>query len=161
MTQAVINFFVSFPPVIGTLLMAMFPIAERFALPVGITVFHLPVWQAFLLSILGNLVPVMATLFFADKFHEWVSINAGFFSKHWIKVIDHLQKKFARYEKYGLIGLFLFLSIPSPINGVYSASFIAFILGYPLRDSWPYLFSGVVAYNIIALSLTVGLEKIF
>lgn len=161
MSQTIIHFFASFPPVLGTLLMAVFPIAERFALPVAVAGFKLPVWEALPLVILGNMIPVVAILFLAEKFHVWVSTNAGFFGKTWIKSIAHAQKKFERYEPYGLIGLFLFLIIPTPLNGAFTASLIAFILGYPMRDSLPYLFSGVVVSNLITLALTVGLDRVF
>ena len=71
------------------------------------------------------------------------------------------QKKFARYEKFGLIGLLLFLAIPSPFNGAFSASLVAFILGYPMKKSLPFLVAGLIIGNCIALALTVGAVKIF
>ena len=55
MVQTAIHFFETFPPVIGTLLMAVLPMVERFALPVAIAGFHLPAWEAFILVILGNM----------------------------------------------------------------------------------------------------------
>lgn len=161
MAQAIINFFTQFPPELGTVLMAIFPIAERFALPVAIAVFKLPAWEAFVLVILGNIMPIVAILYLAESFHKWVTEHAGFFGKHWVKAIAHVQKKFARYEKFGLIGLLIFLSIPSPINGAFSASLIAFVLGYPMKDSLPYLFAGVVISNAILLFLTVGAVRFF
>ncbi len=161
MLQALIHFLETFPPVIGTLLMATLPLVERFALPVAIAGFHLPAWEAFLLVVLGNMVPVVAITLLAEKFHNWISTHDHFFARGWIKSIDHAQKKFARYEKYGLIGLLLFLSIPSPVNGAFSASLIAFILGYPMHKSLPYLFAGVVIGNSIVLLATVGVVRIF
>ncbi len=161
MSHLLITFFSNFPPQLGTFLMAVLPIAERFALPVAITAFHLPVGEAFLLVIIGNMLPVLVILSLADKFHQWISTKDHIFGRAWIKSIAHAQKKFARYEKYGLIGLLIFLSIPSPINGAFSASLIAFILGYPMRKSLPYLFVGIFLGNSITLALTLGAVKIF
>ena len=161
MTHAIIAFFSSFPSVPGTLLMAVLPVAERFALPVAIAGYHLPWWEAFLLVVAGNMVPVVVITLLAEKFHKWISAHDHFFSRGWIHSLDHAQKKFARYQKFGLIGLFLFLTIPSPVNGAFSASLIAFVLGYPMKKSLPYLFAGVVAGNIIILLATVGVAKIF
>ncbi|KKU86006.1 MAG: hypothetical protein UY15_C0017G0001, partial [Parcubacteria group bacterium GW2011_GWA2_47_9] len=46
------------PPELSTFLIAMSPIVElRGAIPVAIAVYHLPVWSAYLFSVLGNLVP--------------------------------------------------------------------------------------------------------
>ena len=161
MVQTAIHFFETFPPVIGTLLMAVLPMVERFALPVAIAGFHLPAWEAFILVILGNMVPVVVILLLAEKFHIWVSAHDHFFSRGWVKSLAHAQKKFARYEKFGLIGLMLFLIVPTPVNGAFSASLVAFILGYPMRKSLPYLFAGVVVGNIIVLLATAGIVRIF
>lgn len=161
MPQAIIQFFVQFPPELATILMAVFPVAERFALPVSIAKFHLPVWEAFMLCVLGNLVPVTIILALAERFHAWLSKNDGFFGKAWAKSIAHAQHKFAKYEKFGLIGLFLFLILPTPVNGAFSASLIAFVLGYPMKKSFPYLLAGVIVYNIIALGATVGFGRVF
>ncbi|MDO8626665.1 MAG: small multi-drug export protein [Candidatus Magasanikbacteria bacterium] len=160
MAQTFVAWFSAFPPEIATLLMAMVPVAERIALPVAIAVFKLPIWLAFLLVIVGNMVPIFIILSVSEKFHAWVSAHA-LFGKHWVRVINHIQKKFARYEKYGLIGLFLFLSIPTPVNGAFTAAFIAFLLGFKKQHALPYLFAGVVVYNVVILVLTVGLDKIF
>lgn len=141
--------------------MSVLPIAERFALPVAIVGYHLPVWQALILVIAGNVVPITVILLFAEKFHRWVSSHAGIFGKAWIKSLDHAQKKFVRYEKYGLIGLMIFLSIPLPFNGGFTGALIAFILGVPLRKAWPYLFGGVVIAAFVTAALTVGVDKIF
>ena len=161
MIQIFINFIETFPPILGTLLMAMLTVVERLALPVAIAGFHLPVWEAFTLVILGNMVPVVLILMLAEKFHKWISAHDHFFSRGWIHSLDHAQKKFARYEKFGLIGLMLFLIVPTPVNGAFSASLIAFILGYPMHKSLPYLFAGVVLGNLVTLSLTLGAVKIF
>lgn len=160
MAQTIVAFFSAFPPTIATLLMAMFPIAERLALPVAIAGFKLNAWLAFLLVIIGNMVPILIILSVSDRFHAWVSQHA-LFGKHWVKVINHMQKKFARYEKYGLIGLFLFLSIPTPVNGAFTAALLSFLFGFKKRHALPYLFAGVVTYNVIILAFTVGLDKIF
>ncbi|TAN33555.1 ligand-binding protein SH3 [Patescibacteria group bacterium] len=161
MTQAFIHFFSSFPPVLATIIMSALPLVERVALPVAIVAYRLPVWEAMILIIAGNMIPITAILLVADKFHKWVSQNSGFFGKAWLKALAHAQKKFARYQKYELIGLLIFMAIPLPVNGGYTASLIAFILGLPFKKSWPYLFVGTVIANLVIAVLTVGLDKIF
>jgi uncharacterized membrane protein len=162
MAQTMIDFFSNLPPALATFVMAMLPIVERFALPVAIAGYHLPVWESLILVIIGNMVPIVVILLFAGKFHDWISNNSSiFFGKAWVKALDHAQKKFARYEKYGLIGLMIFMSVPLPINGGFTGALIAFILGLRLRKAWPYLFGGVVISAFITAGLTVGIGKIF
>lgn len=161
MIPAIINFFIQFPPALAAILMAMFPVVERVALPVAITVFKLPSWEALILVIVGNMVPVIVILALAEQFHAWLSKNEGVFGRTWVKSLAHAQKKFARYEKYGLAGLMIFLAIPTPLNGAFTASLIAFVLGFRLRHALPYMFVGIVFANVIVLLATVGLDKVF
>ncbi|HSR89599.1 MAG TPA: small multi-drug export protein [Candidatus Udaeobacter sp.] len=162
MADIILNFFSSFPPALATLFISMLPIVERFAVPVAIVGYHLPVWEVLLLVISGNMVPIIIILTFAGKFHDWVSKNSHhFFAKAWIKTLAHAQKKFARYEKYELIGLMIFMSIPLPINGGFTGALIAFILGLRLGKAWPYLFGGVVIAACITVGIIAGLDKIF
>lgn len=162
MAQTLITFFSHFHPVLATLIMSMLPVVERFALPVAIVGYHLPVWFALILVIAGNMVPIIVILTFAGKFHDWVSQNSNhIFAKAWIKTLAHAQKKFASYEKYELIGLMIFMSVPLPINGGFTGALIAFILGLRLRKAWPYLFGGVTIAAVITAGLIVGLDKIF
>lgn len=161
MIHAIISFFSEFPPELATLLMAMFPLTERLVLPIALSSFHLPVWEVFVLSVAGNMVPVTIVLALAERFHQWVSKKSGIFGKAWVKSIARAQRDFARYEEWGLWGVFFFVIIPTPINGIITASIIAFILGYPMRRSFPFLFAGAVVFNLLALGATVGVGKLF
>ncbi len=161
MSHLIIQFFRHFPPDISTLVMAMLPISERLALPVSVLGFKEPASEAFVLVVLGNMVPVIGILALAETFHKWISKRADVVGQAWAKAIEHVQLKFAKYEPFGLIGLFLFMAIPTPLNGAYSASLVAFILGYPMRRSMPVLFAGVVTANIIELLLLASASKLF
>lgn len=164
MAQSLVAFFSAFPPEVATLLMAMTPVGElRLALPVAILGFHLPIWQALLIAIFGNMVPVTIILLFAEKFHTYVEKNSGwFFGKHWAKSLARAQEKFSGdYEKYGLIGLMIFIGVPLPFTGAWTGALAAFVFGIPIKKSWPYVFGGVVISAFITLAVTVGLGKIF
>ena len=60
--------------------------------------------------------------------------NSGFFGKAWAKTIVHAQENFAKYQKYELWGLFIFMSLPIPIWWYYGR-LIAFYLGYARQKS--------------------------
>ena len=160
MINSIVHFFSHFHPALATFIMATLPGIERFALPVAVLGYHLHVWLAMVLAILGHMVPITIILLFADRFHKWISSHS-LFGRTWVKALNHAQKKFASYEKYGLIGLAIFIAIPLPFNGGYTGAVIAFLLGVPFRKAWPYLFAGVVAATLIIAALTVGIDKIF
>ena len=162
--QPLINFFSAFPPELATLLIAMTPIGElRLALPIAILAYHLPVWGALFWAVVGNMIPVTLILLLADRFHRYVEKKAGwFFGKHWAKALARAQAKFSGdYQKYGLIGLMIFIGIPLPFTGAWTGALAAFVFGIPIKKSWPFVLAGVVISGLITIGLTVGVDKIF
>ena len=161
MVEQIISWYSIFPPELATFLISMLPIGElRFSIPIGVAAYHLPVWEVFLISIFGNSLPTLAILMFAGKFHLWVEKKSGFFSRRWINGLAGAQKKFQKYEKYGLWGLFLFIGSCLPGTGSYTGAIIAFVFGVPFRHSWPYIFGGIVMTGVITTVFTVGIDKI-
>lgn len=159
--QSILSFFQGFPPEVATFILSMLPFTEKVSLAIGIAAFHLIAWEAMIIVTVGNMVPILLILGLAERFHVWISKKSGFFGQAWAKTIVHAQQKFAKYQKYELWGLFIFMSLPLPINGGITGSLIAFILGMPAKKAWPYLLAGVIVSNLITLAVTVGLVKIF
>lgn len=163
MLQSIVHFFSQFPPVLATIFMAMTPVGElRLALPVAVLGYHLPAWQAFLWSVLGNMIPATVILAFAGPFHRWIENKSGFFAGRWVRALARAQHKFeGDFAKYGLIGLMIFIGVPLPGTGAYTGALAAFVFGIPIKKSWPYVFGGVIISGLITLLLTVGVDKIF
>ena len=163
MTDLIINFFSFFPPLLATFLMSMTPFGElRLSIPVGLLGYKLPLEQVFVLSILGNMIPPVIILLFADKFHKWIEKKSGFFSTRWINYLAKVQKKFqGNYKKYGLIALVIFIGIPLPMTGAWSGSVAAFVFGLPLKTAWPYILAGVIISGVITTMVSLGLGKVF
>lgn len=163
MSQAIIAFFSSFPPELATMLMGATPIGEiRLALPVAVLAYKLPIWEAFFWSVLGNMIPVTIFLVFAKYFHIWIHKRAGWFASTWVKTLDRAQHKFAGdYQKYGLIGLAIFVGIPLPGTGAWTGALAAFILALPFWKSWLSILVGVIISGGLTLLITLGAGKIF
>ena len=159
--EYILQFFQGFPPELTLFILSFLPLTEKVALAIGIAVFHLPIWEAFIWVILGNLVPITIILGLGERFHIWISKDSGFFGAAWAKAILNMQEQFARYQKYELWGLFIFMVLPLPMNGGIAASIIAFLLGMPVKKTWPYLFAGALVSNLITLAVTVGVINIF
>lgn len=163
MIQALVNFFSNFPPELATLLIAMTPVGElRLALPIAILAYHLPVWEALFWAVLGNMIPVTLILLFSERFHRYVEKKSGwFFGKHWARALARAQEKLAGdYQKYGLIGLMIFIGIPLPLTGAWTGALAAFVFGIPIKKSWPFVLAGVIISGLITIGLTVGVGKI-
>lgn len=163
MTEALAQFFSSFPPEIATILMAMTPVGElRLAIPVAVLALKLPVWKAVILAIVGNTIPAFIILLFAKRFHAYIDKKTGLVSKGWLKALHRAQEKFSGdYQKYGLIGLMIFIGIPLPMTGAWTGALAAFVFGIPFRKSWPYVLGGIIISAFLTLLVTVGADKIF
>lgn len=149
------NLSAHFSKEISTVLISMLPIFElRGGIPVSVQVFHLPVFKAVILSVLGNMIPVIFLLLF----WEWL---AGILSRNTIlkRWIDKLQgaslKRGKIVEEYKEMGLMLFVAIPLPVTGGWTGSLIAVLLGLSFWKSLLYIFSGVCVASLIVASLTL------
>lgn len=161
--QFLVNFFSQFPPLFAVFLMAMTPIGElRLALPMGIAAYQLPIWQTIIVSVVGNMVPATFLLLFAPSFHRYIDKKSGFFGSAWAKYLARAQRKFeGDYARWGLIGLTIFVAIPLPVTGAWTAAVAAFVFGLPFWRSFLAIFTGVLIASAIVLSATLGLIKIF
>lgn len=132
---------------------ATLPIAElRGALPLAINQFQIPWYEAFCLSVIGNMIPVPILLLFLDPLARAVShIEIG--RKFICWVFEHARRQGKTIEKYERLGLTLFVAIPLPITGAWTGSIAAFLLGMKFRPSIISILSGVIIAGIIVTSL--------
>lgn len=161
--ESILHFFSRFPPELATLLMGMTPFGElRLALPVAILVYKFQILEAMFWAILGNMIPVTIILAFAKHFHQWIHKRAGWFASKWVKILDRTQHKFSGdYQKYGLIGLAIFVGVPLPGTGAWTGAIAAFIFALPFWKSWFSILTGVIISGILTLLITLGADKIF
>ena len=131
------------------LLISMIPLVElRGAVPVAIAS-GIPWWQALILCVIGNMIPVPIIFFFARRVLEWGAdkpLIGGFFT--WC-----LRK--------GLYwALFLFVGIPLPGTGAWTGTLAASILDWDFKRSVIAVMLGVILAGIImgTLSLLLGVN---
>ena len=83
--------------------------------------------RSYIISIIGNIIPVPFILWLINYILEWMRN-----SKRFKKVAKWLDKKVDKHkdqiEKYGFIGLVLFVGIPLPGTGAMIGIFIASII---------------------------------
>ncbi len=116
-------------------------------------------WQhAFLVSFLGNILPVPFLILLARPIFAWLKTTrllAGFTQN----VEDQLMKKADKVtvQKYSAVGLFLFVAIPLPGTGAWSGSLIAALLDVKMRYALPAVIVGVFAAGVIMTVASYGL----
>lgn len=116
-------------------------------------------WQhTFLVSFLGNILPVPFLILLARPIFAWLKTTrllAGFTQK----MEDRLMKKADKVtvQKYSAVGLFLFVAIPLPGTGAWSGSLIAALLDVKMRYALPAVIAGVFAAGVIMTVASYGL----
>ncbi|NCC81360.1 MAG: hypothetical protein EOM04_03735 [Clostridia bacterium] len=139
---------------------SMLPLFElRLSIPYGI-LNQLPWQETFLLAIAGNFVPIIPLLLLLEKVLNFLN-QFEVFSKFYNYVMEKTYKNKGIVEKYGKLGLFIFVAIPLPGSGVYTGSAIAMLLGMKKRDSFPALTLGMILAGVLVTSATMGVVNIF
>jgi len=141
---------------IQTFLLAMTPVGElRIAIPIGLTVYNLSPVSAYFISVLGNLFAVFLILVFLGSFSKWTAKNIYFFNRFWAWLFSRTRKNHNQgIKKYGVYILPLFVAIPLPITGGWTASLVAFVFGIPFKKAFPLISLGIIIAGIIVLYLS-------
>ena len=149
---------------IQTFLLAMTPIGElRVALPAALTIYHLSLTKAYLISVAGNLVPVIFFLLFLGPLSKWLSKNFRIFQRFFSWLFKRKREKYnSRMEKYGYPALVIFVAIPLPVTGGWTGALIAFLFGISFKRAFPLIALGIMIAGGIVLGLTqagITIEK--
>lgn len=144
--KAIVTFFIS-----------MLPIVElRLAIPVGVSM-GLPVWEAALISIAGNIVPVPFILAFIRTVIEWLRGRTSWMRRF----AEFLERKADgpnadRVRRYEFLGLLVLVAIPLPGTGAWTGALIAALLRIRIKRALPPIFLGVILAAIIVSLATAG-----
>ena len=142
---------------------SMVPLIElRGAIPVS-QALKLPVISSYVVSIIGNMIPVPFIFLFARKFLEWgqdkrlVGGICRFFLLRGTSAGEKMQAKAGR----GLyFALFLFVGIPLPGTGAWTGTLAASILDMDFKKSVIAVVSGVVLAGVIMGLLSAGVFSV-
>lgn len=142
-------------PEIITFAISMVPVIElRGAIPYGASM-ELPFYMSFLLSVLGNMLPVPFLVLFVRKIFNWLKTMKVF-----KKVVDKMEARvlgkrdvLTKYERFGLA---IFVAIPLPGTGAWTGAMLAGLLGMRLKDSLPAIFIGVIIAALIVTAVSYG-----
>ena len=144
-------------------LVSMVPLIElRGAIPYAIA-FDLPLFQSYIIAIIGNMLPVPIIYFFARKVLIWGQDkkHIGKFFSFCLKKGEKAGKKLEKKAGKGLyIALFLFVGIPLPGTGAWTGTLAASILNMDFKKSVLAVIGGVILAGIIMGLLSFGVKGI-
>ena len=141
---------------------SMLPLVElRGAIPMG-AAFGMPWWQTFLISVVGNMLPVPFILLFIGAILRWMAgCRVKLFNRFAGWLLRKAEKNRAKVEKYAFWGLALFVGVPLPGTGAWTGSLVAAVINL---DFWKALLSallGVLGAGLVMTLLSYGVAAIF
>lgn len=141
---------------------SMIPIIElRGAIPMG-AAFSLPWWQTYIISVIGNMIPVPFILLFIKKIIRWMSNSkVKFFNKTAGFLMRKVEKNRERIEKYSFFGVCLFVAIPLPATGAWTGSLVAAMIDMKFWKAVLSAFIGVLLAGVIMTLISYGIAAIF
>ena len=143
-------------PALLTFLMAMVPVIElRGAIPYGV-IAGLGVHMAFIIAVIGNIVPVPFLVVFTRKVFEWLRTKSGWLDGLVRKLEAKAEKKKDVVLRYEFWGLVLLVAIPLPGTGAWTGALVAAMMDMRLKRAMPAICLGVVIAGVIVTSLTYG-----
>lgn len=141
--------------ILAVLAIAASPISElRGAIPVAITTFHFPWYYAFLLALIGNLLPVPFILLFLDAASRFLS-KVRFFNRILKWLFERTRRRGKIIERYERIGLILFVAIPLPVTGAWTGSLAAVLFGLKFKHAFLSIFAGLLIAGTIVTCVTI------
>ena len=145
----------AFANYVYVVIISMLPIIElRGAIPVAFAL-GMPPIPSFIISVIGNLLPVPFILWLITPFCNWLKRTKmlAWFPEFLERKVEKNKEK---VTKYANLGLFLFVAIPLPGTGAWTGALIASFLNFRFRDAFIAIIGGVLTAGIIMSIVSYG-----
>ena len=137
-------------------IISLMPILELRGGLIAAALLNLSPLKSYIICIIGNILPVPLILLLINKILSWMRN-----SKYFNKIANWLDKKVEKHkgqiEKYGYLGIILFVGIPLPGTGAWTGSLIASALEMDRKKTFIAVCAGVIMASIIMMILSFGI----
>jgi uncharacterized membrane protein len=136
-------------------IISLLPILELRGGLLAAAILGLNAWQSYIICIIGNIIPVPFILLLINKILKWMRN-----SKHFKGIANWLDTKVEKHkgqiEKYGYLGIILFVGIPLPGTGAWTGSLIASVLEMDRKKTFLAVLVGIFMASIIMMLVSFG-----
>ncbi len=145
------------PKELVVLIISALPIVERTGAPLAVATYHMSIWEAFVLSSIGMMLPVIPLLLLLDPVSKWVSKKSRLMDRLMSWLFEHTRRKHSeKIDRYGAVGLFLFVAVPLPGTGSWSGALLAYLFNIDLKYSIPSMLLGAIVAGFLASIATAS-----
>ena len=143
---------------ISIVLLTLLPTLElRASIPFGILFAKLPPLEVFIVAVVVNILLGLALFLLLDylvRFFTRVQLIKDIYSR----IVARTQSRVEPYvERFGTIGIALFIAIPLPGSGVWTGALAAYLLGMKFKKFVVADIIGVLIAAIVVTALSLGL----
>ena len=145
------------------ILISMLPIIElKGAIPIAITKYNFPWWEAYILGIVGSMLSAVIILLLLGVVSKWLSEKFKIFKNFFTWLFDHTREKHGnKFEVYKELALLIISAVPIPIlGGVWTAALVAFIFDVKFSKAILFIFIGTLIAGIVFTLGTLGVLNI-
>ena len=143
-------------PEAAIFLVSMVPILDLRGGLLLASILKIPMVQASIICIIGNILPIPFILLFIRQIFKWLKKT-----KLFRPLIEKLEKramgksdKIKRFEFWGLV---FFVGVPLPGTGGWTGALIASLLEVDLKKSVPAILLGICMATVIMLIVSYGM----
>lgn len=137
-------------------IISLMPILELRGGLLAASLLNIDFVKAVVICVIGNVLPIPIVLLFLKKilelFEKWHVTK---------RIVIWLEKKVdakrEQIDKYGYLGLTIFVGIPLPGTGAWTGSLLAVMLGMDRKKSFVFILLGVVMAAVIMSILSYGI----
>ncbi|MBN1377320.1 small multi-drug export protein [Candidatus Woesearchaeota archaeon] len=128
---------------------SLLPIAElRGGIPLGLSM-GMNVFLVYFIAVLSNLLVFPIVYIFLNSIHN-IFMKFDFYRKTFERFLKRVRRRVhKKIEKYGYLGLTLFVAIPLPITGAYTGTLAAWFFKMNWKKSFLAVALGVFTAGII------------
>jgi uncharacterized membrane protein len=141
-------------------IISMVPVLELRGGLIAAKLMGIPLLEANLLCIIGNIIPVPFILLFITPIFTRLK-QTKLFRPMVEKLENKAMNKKDQVEKYEFFGLMLFVGIPLPGTGAWTGSLVASMLNIPFKKAFPATILGIFMAAVIIDIISYGLLGLF
>jgi len=132
----------------------MLPIFElRLSLPLAYFQYGFNIYESFIISVIGNMIPIIFVLYLLNWVEKILS-RFKFFKNIFDWIYTRSRKAFSNnYEKWGKLGLILFVGIPLPMTGAWTGAIASTLFKIKPKEAFWLIFIGVLIAGVIVSTI--------
>jgi len=139
--------------IVELILITLLPFLElRASIPYGILRFNMHFMVVFLICVIVNIILGIVIYLFLEQIIKIVT-KIRIIEKLWNKYVERTQKKIHKaVEKYGELGVAIFIGIPLPGSGVYSGAIASYLIGLNFKK---FIIADIIGVLIAGILVTI------